>query len=350
MRLETVDRPDAALCAQWRAQVQADGWKSPYFDPDFFRAVAGSTRTARLVVGETDGEPTAFLPLHVTSARIGQPIGGLLNDLHGVTGAGFAADMAAAAGTACLTWRHAVGRISAADAPAHGFHAVDLEGGFAAWEQDRAHFAKSAMRAIRTRTQKAEKAHGPARFAFHDRTPETFNALLAWKRAQYAETRQPDVLARPWVRAVIDQLAANPAESGARAQVSTLYFGDRLAAVHLGLRGRSVLHYWFPAYDPALAEFSPGNILLYRMIEASAQEGLSAVHLGAGEVRYKLEFANTAIPVRAATIFAHSAQGAMAAAAGRAIGGLGALLPERWRGEPERILRRVDRELSLRAA
>ncbi len=348
--IRTAQELTTAEDAAWRSLVAGDpALASPYFHPDFFHAVAGQCRTARVVINEIAGAPVGFLPLHVTAARIAQPIGGLLSDLHGVIGQGDAAAMVAATGTACLPMRHVFGASSVA-AQRHAFHIIDLRDGFAAWEDDRRSFAKSAFRAIRTRADKASKAHGSVRFKFDEAAPQALAMLVTWKRAQYAETRQPDVLARPWVQGLLRHLLDAGPDAGVRAQISTLSFGGKLAAVHLGLRTAKILHYWFPAYDPEFAELSPGNILLRRMVEAAAAQGCQAVHLGAGEVRYKLEFANLALPVAARTVFASSLSGRAAATAGRVLAGVTRALPERLREHPVKLLRRLDRELSLRAA
>ena len=46
-----------------------------------------------------------------------------------------------------------------------------------------------------------------------------------------------------WLRASLELLVSF-ADNG----------GERLVAAHLGMRSRTVWHYWFPAYDPAFAK------------------------------------------------------------------------------------------------
>ena len=72
--------------------------------------------------------------------------------------------------------------------------------------------------------------------------------------------------------------------------MSVLYAGDTIAAVHIGMRSRSVLHYWFPTYNPDLQKYSPGSIILLRMAEAAATGGITRLDLGHGDERYKLRF------------------------------------------------------------
>jgi CelD/BcsL family acetyltransferase involved in cellulose biosynthesis len=355
--LKRADQLDATELAQWQRLRQGRcDLASPYFSPEFFQAVATTSRTARVAVGYDDAGPCAFLPLHKTASGIAVPIGGALNDLHGMIaapGCGLEpAALLAASGTALMSLRHApiASLPIKATGQRHAFHVVALSRGFAAWDEDRRSFAKSAFRAIRTRADKAAKLHGPLTFRFAETDASVLRQLQTWKRVQYEQTRQPDPLARIWVQQLIEQLHQTPSSAPLRGQLSSLWFGDRLAAAHFGLRSADILHYWFPAYDPAFAELSPGNLLLYRMIAAAAADGCTAVHLGAGDVRYKLEFANVALPVVATTAFAGSLAGRAAAATGQVLTSLGGALPERWRDQPAKAWRRLDRELALRAA
>ena len=79
--------------------------------------------------------------------------------------------------------------------------------------------------------------------------------------------------------------------------LSTLSVGDRLIAVHLGMRSSQVWHSWFPAYDPALASYSPGLLLLLRMAESARGLGLNAIDLGPGTAPYKQVMMSHGVPL-----------------------------------------------------
>lgn len=334
---------------------------SPYLTPEFFDAVAAVRPSARVLVGREAGVPVLFFPFHrgglTGMAGLGRAIGGPVNDVQGVVARpGLDLDARTVlqqAGLSMLTLRHA-----AADDPIfgggaspgrHAGHVIDLSDGFAAYEQARASFAKSAFRAIRTRLAKAEGQHGPVRHVFSDADPASLAELMTWKRQQFAATRQTNVLEVTWVDALVRTLLNRPPSSPLRAQLSALYFGDRRVAVHLGLRTATTLHYWFPAYDAAVQELSPGNLLLYRMAEEAAREGVRQIHLGAGDYRYKHEFANCSMPLVAATFMAPSWPGRLAEAGRRMVGALERSLPERLAAWPGGALRRIDRHLAFRA-
>jgi CelD/BcsL family acetyltransferase involved in cellulose biosynthesis len=79
---------------------------------------------------------------------------------------------------------------------------------------------------------------------------------------------------------------------------STLRAGDRLVAVHVGMRSPQVLHWWFPAYDRELARYSPGMILLFRLAEAAHSAGIRTIDLGKGDEDYKQRVMTRGVVIR----------------------------------------------------
>ena len=79
---------------------------------------------------------------------------------------------------------------------------------------------------------------------------------------------------------------------------SVLRAGDEIVAVHAGMRSRSVLHWWFPTYDPRYAAYSPGILLLLRIAAAAAALGIGKIDLGKGDARYKRSLMTGAAPLR----------------------------------------------------
>lgn len=357
--------------AAWTALL-ADGnpAPSPYLTPEFFQAVARVRQSARVLIGHADGRPALFLPFHrgglKGAAGLGHPIGGPVSDVQGVIAradlhATFAADTTSlvsttlkAAGLNLLPMAHVPASdpvfrwAPAAPADRHAFHVMDLTDGFAAYEQARLPFAKSAFKAIRTRLAKAEAQYGPVTHRFHDTSPASLAALLSWKTAQFAATGQINVLDVAWVRALVDDLRSGGNPS-LKAQISSLSFGDRLVAVHLGLRTATTLHYWFPAYDPEVQDLSPGNLLLHRMAEAAAGEGVRQIHLGSGDYRYKHEFANCGWPMRRLVALGAGWPGRLIGAGQGLLDGLERRLPAALAHKPAGAFRRLDRHLAFKA-
>jgi len=86
--------------------------------------------------------------------------------------------------------------------------------------------------------------------------------------------------------------------------LSTLYPGDRLLAVHLGLHSETVLNYWFPTYDadPAMSRYSPGMVLL---LQEAGEHGIAQYNFGRGPERYKASFRMGAFRVSERVIAQH---------------------------------------------
>ena len=158
-------RLDPSIRSAWNTLRANDPvYASPYFAPEFAEAVASVTRSARLLVVHDQGAPVAFLPFHQRFAGLCGPIGGHLNDIHGlINGRTFdpaSANVLENAGLQMLSLRHApIGRaaLGARFGNVHAFYAMDLTGGYAAYEARRAPFAKSAFRALRTRSEKRSR-------------------------------------------------------------------------------------------------------------------------------------------------------------------------------------------------
>jgi CelD/BcsL family acetyltransferase involved in cellulose biosynthesis len=366
LRFEIKDGPalSAADKAAWtKLLTENNAVPSPYLTPEFYEAVAQVRPSARVLVGHQAGVPVLFFPFHrngiAGAAGLGHAIGGPVNDVQGVIARGDiqldARALMRAAGLSLLSLKHAAGvdpafaRGNPGALTRHAGHVMDLSAGFAAYEQDRTPFAKSAFKALRTRQAKAEVQYGPVSHRFWDAEAASLDALMKWKRQQFEATGQTNVLEVDWVNALVRSLMNRPIDADLRVQISSLSFGDRLVAVHLGLRTATTLHYWFPAYDAAVQELSPGNILLYRMAEQAAHEGVRQIHLGAGDYRYKHEFANCSMPLIATTILAPSLPGRMAGAGAQVMGLLERGLPAKWALLPGGALRRLDRHLAFRA-
>jgi CelD/BcsL family acetyltransferase involved in cellulose biosynthesis len=79
-------------------------------------------------------------------------------------------------------------------------------------------------------------------------------------------------------------------DSSFRGMLCAVYFGERLAAARFGLRSGNVLHGSIMAYNPELASYSPGSILLVQTARAAQDLGISRIDLGKGPEQYKQQF------------------------------------------------------------
>jgi len=79
---------DAGLVAAWRSiQEREPRFESPYFCPEFTRAVGAVRDDVRVVVIENDGRPAGFFPHQRAAWGRGSPVGGPVSDYHGVIAA-----------------------------------------------------------------------------------------------------------------------------------------------------------------------------------------------------------------------------------------------------------------------
>ena len=78
---------------------------------------------------------------------------------------------------------------------------------------------------------------------------------------------------------------------------SVLSAGGRPVAMSLDLRSRSVRHGSFTAYDLEFSRYSPGMLLLLLSAEHAAFVGLQWFDLGKGDMPYKQQLANGAVPM-----------------------------------------------------
>ena len=294
---------------------------SPYFHPDFTRHAAAAraaharddVRVARLC--DRSGAATAFFPHQRTRLATAAPPGGRLCDFHGVV-AGSGIDWTAGRTLrAADVWGYAFhmlppgqgpfldARVADDLEPREGVRA-DLAGGFDAWVERREAAGSKRHRKIEQFRRRTERDLGPVAFAWHSGDPAAWDALLEWKRAQYAATGFTDVLAAAWVRSLLERCRdARPpahADDGTFGGVlSTLRAGGRLLAVHFGLRSGGRLHSWFPAYDRQFRTLSPGNVLMLEALRAAADRGVDAVDLGAGDEGYKYSYGTDTFPLHA---------------------------------------------------
>ena len=127
--------------------------------------------------------------------------------------------------------------------------------------------------------RRLERERGPMRFEFYSSDPHAIATLMRWKFDRYRTRGYFDIYAEPWIRQLLDRIHAKltPQFGGV---LSLLFAGGELAAGHFGLRSRSLLHHWFPAYNPNFATYSPGMILMLEIAKHAPVAGVRQIELG----------------------------------------------------------------------
>ncbi|MFF9244031.1 GNAT family N-acetyltransferase [Streptomyces sp. NPDC014776] len=295
----TVLPPDLlgpADVAAWRTLQQADpALASPFLSPEFARAVGRRRPEARVAVLSDGAGPVGYFPYERHPFGLGLPIGTGLCDAQGlVHAAGVHWDpreLLRACGLQVWRYDHLVrgqtpfdgGAVRRAASPV-----VDLTRGPDTYRAELRRRSAERFRQWKVKERRLAHRLGEVRLVYDDPTPAHLDTLMRWKSAQYRATGQLDLFARPSVAALLWDLGhvRSPTCTGT---LSTLYAGERPVALHFGLRSRSVLQYWFPAYAPEAARFSPGILLLLKLAQAAADDGVDLLDLGKGGERYKQE-------------------------------------------------------------
>ncbi len=173
---------------------------------------------------------------------------------------------------------------------------MDLSGGYQAYMQQDGRSSHRLVRSTLQKRRKLEREIGALEFVFRSSDRDGLASLLRWKSEQYKRNGRFDRFARPWIRGVVHELAWSD-DATCRGTLSTLTAGGRLVAAHMGISTPSRLSLWFPAYDPELAQYSPGMQLFLFMAEGAPSHGITVLDLGVGSETFKQSLASWYYPV-----------------------------------------------------
>ncbi len=347
--------PDDA--AQWRrlAAAHADT-ASPFLGPDWPRLVARcggpDARRARILVIRDGAEAVGFM-----AARIGpfsaRAVGAPFSDYQGVV----------LKPGLDLTPRQIVQalkiqRLDLNNTPlsspffAAGLKGadeslvIDLSEGYEAYAAQRRSAGTDILQDSAKKRRKMQREHGEVVFTPMVRDPAVLDLLFDWKRRQYGLTRQTDVLAPDWTRAMLHRLLASE-DPHLGAALFTLHAGGKLAAAHLAMRGPDRLHAWIIAHDDAFARYSPGCVLICDIIQWGPPQGFIEMDLGPGDFSFKRRLANQKRPVGYGYV-GRPLPATWLRAAAYGVRGVAEALPlGRYSALPGKAMRRLDRIASL---
>lgn len=298
------DKLTPELVLRWsQIQRQQPALASPYFRPEFTRAVAAVRGDVEVGVMQQGGEVVGFFPYQRSRRNVGQPVGGRLSDYQGVIAGGSVCWDAEELLRGCRLRAWHFDHLLTTQEPFRKYHRVveespyiDIGDGFDAYRAARPKSGTTEIRQTLRKARKMEREVGPLCLELHTVDDAVFEALIDWKTTQYRRTKVPNALGHPWSIALLKQVLAQQSEAFS-GMMSAVYVGDRLAAVHLGMRSYDVLHMWFPAYDREFYEYSPGLILTVRLLQAAESLGIRTVDFGKGSSPYKLRLATGAFAV-----------------------------------------------------
>jgi CelD/BcsL family acetyltransferase involved in cellulose biosynthesis len=298
----------AAEWSLWEELQRSDTYESPYFRPEFVRAVADVRDDVEVASISEDAEIVGLFPFQRSTLGLGKPIGGKLSDYHGPLlkpGTRFdASELLAACRLATWDFDHLVGagdslqpftKLAARSPQMH------LADGYAAYVQQRRQAGSDSIHRQGQKIRKLAREVGELQFDYDCDDEETFELLRSWKSAQLARSGLADVFAFRWVCELLQKLREIRTEAFS-APLTVLRAGSQTVAVCLSLRSRGVLHSWFTAYNPELSQYSPGLTLFLRLAEEAGQLGICKIDLGRGEERYKWSLASGSVEVAEGSI------------------------------------------------
>lgn len=291
----------------WAALQASDPFlRSPYFSYSY-AAASNIARPGVKVLKFSDGRtPVAYWPVRPGPLGTARPVGGPMDDLHGIIAAPETVlDLCQRSVT-----RH-VGGYAFTAAPytqqRHGLtghigdgnQVMDLSAGYDAWLAER----QSASSNFRREHRKVDALlKAPGTVVAHDVVDDAaFDRLLELKQVAYYQSGHFPLFSLEWPRRLQETLAERKA-SDARGVLSTLHIEGELAAITYCMRSERVMHYWFPAYESRYAKLKPGLALLFSLAQWSAGEGIEELHLGLGGMQYKRQLATYMAPVRAGAL------------------------------------------------
>jgi CelD/BcsL family acetyltransferase involved in cellulose biosynthesis len=167
--------------------------------------------------------------------------------------------------------------------------AFRLEGGFEPFLDSLKRFRKK-LKSDTLRQEKRLAQFGNLRFAVvtHDDPllHEILSTFLEQKQRCYSASGIDGVLFRPGYGDFYRSLPhLDPS-----AHISALLLDDRVIATHVGYLYGSTFYYLMPSYSPEFEKYSPGRVLMFRLVEECFRRGVDCFDLGRGNEPYKYEW------------------------------------------------------------
>ena len=116
-------------------------------------------------------------------------------------------------------------------------------------------------------------------------------ALFAQHIARWQGTAHPSLFLQEANQRFYRQMVEQLAPTGA-VLLTTVTVGERLAAIHLGLRSGGDLLWYKPSFDPALRHTGPGEVLLQALLVKAQALDAEALDFTRGDEAFKRRFAS----------------------------------------------------------
>lgn len=285
------------LLVQWRAMAEHERYlNSPFFRPEYTQAVAAVRSDVEVALIEKEGELAGVFPFQRAAGGLAGNVGGRLSEFHAPMMRHMEQfDAAAVLKTAGLR-RWYFDHLPMMETPPWSYlwgtsssPYIDLSNGADRYVAERSAAGSSTLSRLAGKQRRLERDIGDVRFEYNTTSPDVVRQLIDWKDDQHRRTGRLRIFRHQWPVALLNHLASDSLP-GSPGICSALYAGDRLVAAHLGLRSDRVIHMWFPSYDVELRKYSPGLILLLKLLQEAEPHGIRRIDMGPGGESYKQSF------------------------------------------------------------
>ncbi|MEU0569968.1 GNAT family N-acetyltransferase [Nonomuraea sp. NPDC005983] len=289
--------------SRWRALQEADAsFDNPFLSPEFTLTVGELRDMVRVGVLYDGPEIIGFFPFERHPFGIGKPVAAGLTDAQGLVhvkdleldprrlikdcGLSVYEFDHLVSGQPLLSERH----------ERHPSPAIDLHDGYPAYADFLREHSGKTYKSTLAKSRKLQRDIGPIRHDYATTDLEPLRTLLGWKTDQYRRTGRTDRFAHQWIVELVERLLATQTP-GFAGVLDMIYVDGEPMAGHFGLRTRTTLAGWFPAYDTQYAKSSPGLIHHLAMAERAAESGIQMIDMGRGQKEYKEKLKNAELQV-----------------------------------------------------
>jgi CelD/BcsL family acetyltransferase involved in cellulose biosynthesis len=249
------------------------------------------------VLRNGDRRIIGLLPFQASESDLGEPIGGRMNDYHGII-APNPIDLEVddlLRGLRLRQFKYHALATSVEPFRQYAFetltsYSIDLSIGsrdYFKWLNRHS----STIHRLPQKIRSLARSFGDFRFEFDSTDSQALERVIELKRSKFRSTNTFDILSVPWTADLIRQIFQQR-DPECRGLLSLLWAGDRLVAGHFGMVSRKVLLYWFPAYDEAYSRFSPGLQLMLQTCRHAAESGIERIDMSYGDSVFKDKFCN----------------------------------------------------------
>jgi CelD/BcsL family acetyltransferase involved in cellulose biosynthesis len=286
---------------------------SPFFCPQFTSAVASVREDTYVGVIENENKVVGFFPFQKERGTdVGKPIGAGMSDYQGLlVNKGFDLDvieLLRCCGLRIWKFDHLITTqkhfepffILRTESPI-----ISLSNGHDNYKLEKRKSGTKQIVQVERRLRQLKREMSLIRFETHVDDLFALHKLIKWKSEQSSSIFGYDDFGVKWIRELLEHIHSIKDENFS-GLLSVLYCGDKPIAAHMGMISKYVWHWWVAGYDRSYSRYSPGLILLLKMIETTEKMAIKIVDLGKGLYHYKKRFMNDTIPLAEGFVSANS--------------------------------------------